>query len=453
MIKINKNILAVMLLQTVLAVVGGFGLMLFTASGNASPNVHVGSVSIGGLSREQAFQKIMGHYDKVLKEGSLIIKYSDSAEYKIKYSQIDAALNYQATLDRLYSRSIGETLSNIITDHFTRKRRTVFPIIDFNESKLQEELTGFSHLVDKEAVNANIYLKGSSVIKVAEANGIKLNLDNVLTKLKKGIGEYLENPYTLRTGEGSDLEVSLPVYTLKDYDGAEEVIAKYSTEIKYLDNLDQIKLAIAAINKVVIYPAEDKKGSEAGVFSFNKYLSMNNGIIERNNEGYNQVVSTLYAAVLVAGIRHEDITRTSHRTPVDYIEPGLDAVVFGNSVDFKFKNTLKSPLVVFAEVKDAKINISLVSSKRDSTIKTSLKVEVDTRHDPKIIQNVSHDLQPGQKMVINPGSEGLKVKVFRVTMKDGAEVSKDLIYYDEYKAVETMVHIGTDTKKENKTVK
>jgi len=86
--------------------------------------------------------------------------------------------------------------------------------------------------------------------------------------------------------------------------------------------------------------------------------------MEKNNEGYNQVASTLYAALLLTDIDRTGITRVSHESAVDYIEPGLDVVVFGDTIDFKFINSMESPIMIFSSVKNNKITVSIAGKKK-----------------------------------------------------------------------------------------
>lgn len=446
MIKLDKNVLKLLMAQTTLAIVIGF-VTLFLITGKGAPSgIQVGTISLTGVNRGEFEQTLKDHFEGILKEGFLKIQYNGSQECKIKWSDLDTVMEYDSMTEDVFSNIISKRLENIITEYFPNNSKTITPKVTINAIKLKSRLAEFAAIINKEPVNANIYLKDGKILKVSEANGVKLDVESFTGMLEKEIGQYLETPYVLRAESSPGLEVISPEFTLKEFEGVEEVISTYSSDIKSPNEKEAIELAVTSINKVIVYPADKSKKEEPGEFSFNKYLSLKNGIIEKNNEGYNQVASTLYAAVLIAGIKHEDITRTPHRTAVEYVDHGLDAVVFGKTVDFKFKNILPSLVVVFAEVKDNKVIVSLVSKNQVGQKIASLKVELEQKFIPPIIHVQNDYLEPGKTKVVSPGQEGVKVKVYRIIMEDSMELSKDFLYSDEYKAVEAMVEIGPETK-------
>lgn len=445
MIKLDKNVLKLLLIQTTLAIVIGiFALLLITGKGTAS-GIKVGTATLNGVSRGEYEKALKDHYESILKDGFFKVQYNGDKEYKIKWTDIDTNIEYTAMADEVFENNIGKRFINIITEYFSKSDKSIEPRVTINVSKLKSRLAEIEAIINKEPVNANIYLKDGKVFKVSEANGVKLNMNSFTSMLESKIGNYLEKPYILDAGS-PELEIIYPKITLKEFEGVEEIISTYSSDIKSLNEKEPIELAASGINRVIVYPADKDKNEEPGEFSFNKYLSLKDGIIEKNNEGYNQVASTLYAAVLMAGIKHEAITRTPHKTMVEYTDPGLDAVVFGKTIDFKFKNTLSYPVVVFAEVKDNKVIVSLAGKKQEGDKKTSLKVELEQKFIPPIIHVQNDDLEPGKTKVVSPGQEGLKVKVYRITSEDSMELSRDYLYSEEYKAVEAMVEIGPETK-------
>ena len=60
--------------------------------------------------------------------------------------------------------------------------------------------------------------------------------------------------------------------------------------------------------------------------------------------GVCQVSSTLYNAVLYAGLEIESIK--NHSIPSSYVPKGRDATVSGGAIDFIFKNNLKYPVYI-----------------------------------------------------------------------------------------------------------
>lgn len=141
-------------------------------------------------------------------------------------------------------------------------------------------------------------------------------------------------------------------------------IGSYSTA--YNPNISRavnIALAASRINGVVIQPGED--------FSFNQTIlprTAANGYVEANvivnkryvlgtGGGICQVSSTLYAAMLTAGLPATE--RHPHSLDVGYIPAGMDATISGNTLDLKFTNIFAEPIQIQAAADQGTLTISL----------------------------------------------------------------------------------------------
>jgi vancomycin resistance protein YoaR len=148
------------------------------------------------------------------------------------------------------------------------------------------------------------------------------------------------------------------------------------------------------------------------------------------------VASTLYAALLSAGIDKSSITRLAHKIPVEYIEPGLDAWISGNGGELKFSNTLGHKLAVFAEMEDERFVVRIAGNAEDKKQELALKIDIVERSSPPVMNVENSSLKKGEKVVQDPGREGIRVNVYR-----GGE----LIGTDTYAAVKKIIQIGPGT--------
>lgn len=141
-------------------------------------------------------------------------------------------------------------------------------------------------------------------------------------------------------------------------------VGSYSTA--YNPNISRavnIGLAASRINGVVIQPGES--------FSFNQTIlprTAANGYVEANvivnkryvlgtGGGICQVSSTLYAAMLTAGLPATE--RHPHSLDVGYIPAGMDATISGNTLDLKFTNIFAEPIQIQAAADQGTLTISL----------------------------------------------------------------------------------------------
>lgn len=263
-----------------------------------------------------------------------------------------------------------------------------------------------------------------------------------------------------------------PTVTVADLKGQIGEIGKYTTtycaELPS-DNSEEDRMVIenrsfniqkasGIINGKIIKPGE--------TFSFNKVVGNRTekagwrqakGIYggETFNMQYGggvcQVSTTLYVAVMRAGIPFSAVTRREHSIPSTYVPKGLDATVDSGHIDFKFKNTTDSPLYIFAYSTQNKKR----SRYRDLTVAIYGKPLPDgITYDLRSV--VIEELEPGEpiisynkkqtvdyNVVTVEARKGYVVDVYLDTKQNGKTVSSELLYNDRYEPVTEKRTVGT----------
>ncbi len=174
------------------------------------------------------------------------------------------------------------------------------------------------------------------------------------------------------------LEVMTPAVTLKELKSTyfSDVLASYDSP--YTSNTNRttnLRLACEAIDGTVLNPGE--------TFSFNAVVGertaekgYKNGIIfdkdgaseAQLGGGVCQVASTIYYCVLMADL--DVVERAPHMYTVTYVPMGCDATIYWGSLDFKFKNSNSTPIMINATCSGGYVHISLVGTREhDYTVK------------------------------------------------------------------------------------
>ena len=83
-------------------------------------------------------------------------------------------------------------------------------------------------------------------------------------------------------------------------------------------------------------------------------------LVNQVGGGICQVSSTLYCSTLLADL--ENVSRTNHRIPVNYINYGMDATVSWRSPDFKFRNNTNYPIQLEASVSGGYVNVQILGT-------------------------------------------------------------------------------------------
>lgn len=145
---------------------------------------------------------------------------------------------------------------------------------------------------------------------------------------------------------------------------ASTLIGSYATAYNPdISRAVNIALAASRINGVVIQPGES--------FSFNQTIlprTATNGYVAANvivnkkyvlglGGGICQVSSTLYAAMLTAGLPATE--RHPHSLNVGYIPEGMDATISGNALDLRFTNIFAEPIQIQAVADQGTLTVSL----------------------------------------------------------------------------------------------
>ncbi len=227
-----------------------------------------------------------------------------------------------------------------------------------------------------------------------------------------------------------------------------DLLSSFSTkyDVTNRNRSNNLKLASDKINGVVLMPGEEFSYNtvvgertiasgykEAKIYSSGK-------VVDGLGGGICQISSTLYNTVLQANL--EITARRNHQFVTSYVKAGLDATVVYGSTDFKFKNTRKYPVKIVSEVKNGVVKIDMYGIKEE--------IEYEVRLEPVVINYIpfttkyieDSSLEPGQQIVEQKGSNGVKTVTYKYLFLDGNMVSKTTLSTDTYNAMQKIVRVG-----------
>ncbi|WP_373899092.1 VanW family protein [Haloimpatiens sp. FM7315] len=397
-------------------------------------NVYIEDILINDKSKEET--------EKILKE-----KYIDES-FKKKITILCKDKSYELTLKDLkvnYNKDkiIKEAYEALENKSESKKLKLT---LNYDKTSLDSFVNKLSKETYKKESNARFSIKDSSKIEIIKE---QTGLDLDKTKLKNDIISNIISLHNLKENPSikASIKETSPKITSEKLKSINSKISSFSTTLSgSKERVNNITLGAKHINGTLLMPGEN--------FSFYNSIglvSKKTGFMEApaiiDNElkpsvggGLCQVATTLYNSILRANITYTE--RSKHSIPPKYVAPGLDTTVFGSELDYKFKNTLKYPIYIEGSVKDNKItftvfsNSSLNSYKYDYTSSVYAKVPNSTKY----IKDSS--MPKGKEIIDKPGSTGLKVKVYKITLKGGKQISKKLFYEDYYKPLDKIVKVG-----------
>lgn len=201
-------------------------------------------------------------------------------------------------------------------------------------------------------------------IEEKEKNGKKLNLDKTLNLL-------------LNAKEGDRVNFVFegvePQITEEKLKKNIRLIGSFTTRLmdKQDSRINNIEIAAEDIDYQIIEPGEE--------FSFNNSLGKRTKskgyevapIIKKTEEGYKkgygvgggicQLSSTLFNAVEEGGL--EVTERHVHSKEVGYIAKGRDATVSYGSVDFKFRNNSRYPVMIRTFIGSSNVTVKILENR------------------------------------------------------------------------------------------
>lgn len=161
-------------------------------------------------------------------------------------------------------------------------------------------------------------------------------------------------------------------------------------------------------------------------------------IVEDYGGGVCQVVSTLYNAVVRAGL--PVVERRLHGLTVPYLPPGQDATVAYGSIDFRFRNPRNEPVLIEAEAQGGRVTINLIGP--GPVPEVWFRHRILSRARAGTISLVDPSLPPGQQHVLFPGQEGLTVHSRLIRLwPDGKREDLDLGQHT-YRPSPRLIRVG-----------
>ena len=205
-----------------------------------------------------------------------------------------------------------------------------------------------------------------------------------------------------------------------------DVLATFSTDnMGNWNRTVNLELACAAINGTVVKPG--------AVFSFNQTVGERTeekgylpaaiysagDVKEETGGGICQVASTLYLVAMKSDM--EIIERHVHQFAVSYIPLGMDASIYWDDQDLKFRNTSGHPIIIYADTSGGCVNITICGTKKDTNY-IFMDHEVIETYEPKEREKIDWTQEPGYKEVTQTPITGYYVQSYRCLYSESGEL-------------------------------
>ncbi len=363
--------------------------------------VVVDGIDITGLSREEAKAAIEGKY-----AWGMTVTYNDQTY------QVNNLIS--GRIDML----LGEIFSGVPDEKYT-----------LDTDGLEEAAAGEAAAVavqwNRKAKNASISEYDASTDKflfTGGETGLEVDQEKLASDILSAVAK-----------KDFDASITAAVNTLQPELSENTAREKYKTIATFTTKTTanskrntNVKLACQAVNGTVLHPGEE--------FSFNGVVGQrteakgykpagaysNGEVVEEIGGGVCQVSSTLYNAVLKAGLK--TTTRRSHTFEPSYVTPGTDATISWGGPDYKFVNNSSTSIGIRASYSDRTCTVSIYGV-------------------PILEEGVTYSLKSTKTKDYMAGTEAERLSGLQSTWetrlvikKDGEVVSQDIDHRTTYKS-------------------
>lgn len=244
---------------------------------------------------------------------------------------------------------------------------------------------------------------------------------------------------------------AMPFYDLKP----QELVLRSSFYTTYSNSSEERKCNVKIASKSIDNTLVDIGGE----FSFNKTVGartvnkgyknakiiVNGEFVDGIGGGVCQVSTTLYNAILLAGL--EIIEYHPHSLPVSYVAPSFDAMVNSGSADLRFINNTHNPIIIktYADGNVLKIEVYGEPMKEKLVRQSRIVEEIPAPPEQVLYDEKGEypELYEGQKMVVKYGKPGYKSEGYLIVSKNEKIVKVKKIRTDKYNAMQGVIVYGS----------
>ncbi len=340
------------------------------------PGVRVADVAVGGLTADEAKEKI--RVWARTQSGKAITLEAPQSGRKWNITLADAGGHFDTDGSLSKALAVGKDESWWDRVVYGQRERaiTIQPTFHLSETALEKQIERIGKIVHVSPKNARGKIGENGMIEVVAPEQKGVRLDTEATKaavLKSGPESLREGgKATLVVAEEAPavtsdmlLQVQHPLVALDpEYSSTRDHLFTTHYGSSSYNRRHNIELATSHINGKILAPGEtfsynDTVGPRTPRLGFLDAPTYQDGqVVPGPGGGICQVSTTLYNAVLRApGITV--VERSHHSMPVHYVPAGCDATVSYGSIDFKFRNDTKGPVLVAAKTRNGALSFGL----------------------------------------------------------------------------------------------
>ncbi len=407
--------------------------------------VRVQGVDIGGLKSTEAIQVLSRAFPEDSFAGIVVpIICERQIVRRVKLRELGIKPDWGRAIEVALKVGRRQSLLESLREFVTAWQGSVNLTMpwQWDEESAKRLIMQLAQTINRHPQQAQVEFDGKFIRIVPSQEGICVDVAETLKvwqeRLSEGRWESL--PIVAK--------VVRPEVTTEDVAGIDGVVGQATTHFRTSERnrAYNIRLAASRLDHVLVRPGEtisfnELVGPRTPKRGFRMARVLVRGEFTQDfGGGVCQVAGTLYLAALRAGM--EVVCRHRHSRPVGYLPPGFDATVNFGSLDLKLRNPFPNSLYLRTFVKGGRLTVLILGkSQPNRTYRIVRYTGRIGRVKEEQIPDAS--LPVGVRKVVDKGSSGYRVEVWRLVFENGTVVKRERISSDIYPSQPKRVRVGT----------
>ncbi len=323
--------------------------------------------------------------------------------------------------------------------------------VQVDQGKIGEYINNIASQINQDPKDARFAIKnGKAVAFQLSQTGYQLDREKAIGLLSGAIIS------------GKESSLDLPVKIVKpeitdnsaESMGIKELVGEGDTSWRGSpsNRIHNLSLGAEKISGTIVKPGQEfstvKTIGEIGPSTgFLPELVIKNStqVVPEYGGGLCQVSTTLFRAVLNTGLKITD--RTPHSFRVSYYEPpvGMDATIYDPRPDFKFINTMDTPILIWGIAGNNGLTFQIYGTKDDRKVDISDPWVGDYTSPSEAVYTESDSMAPGEIRQVERATSGCSASfTYKVTASNG-EVLENETFTSKYVALPNSYLYGPGT--------
>ena len=306
------------------------------------PNVYLND----NLISEWSHSEVLKYFEEKDNELKQNINFQNTNDiYTYTYEEIGLSMNKDDLINKILYEKKNMNGFEKLYQIFHKEEKRYKLEYKIDDTKYNAFLESLRDKVNVPKKNEYLKISGGNINYQKGINGFTLIEDTIREKILNSLG----NDSKTIILEGTEEKVSNSLGSIN------KKMATFTTEYNESQGrATNIRNAARKLNGKIVYSGD--------VFSFYRTVGPyngSNGYIFYGKDvgsGVCQVSTTVYNSALLLNL--PIVSRYNHGDMVYYVDYGMDATVYGSSVDFKFKNNTNYPIYIEASASGGHLTVS-----------------------------------------------------------------------------------------------